>query len=223
MTEPTVAEAAAGFTSADLADAAADPRSVRGLVRYAGTGTVAGVARTVRAEPGDARSVHEAILQSAAGDVIVVDFGGPDVPAAGLGELVCAEAVRRGVRGVVFWGPLRDVVAIRELDLAVFATGTEPMPGVHLTRGELGARVEISGVHVDAGDLVVADDDGVVVVARADVADALERARQLRAMDRGLVAAVLAGTPLAELPDYRAYVDAVDERRAGPSDPSEQA
>lgn len=206
MTDPGVPS----LSTSEWADAARTARSLRGLRRIAGHGEVQGWARTVRAEPGDAHGVHEAVQRAVAGDVLVIDFGGPETRRAGFGELVAGEAIRRGAVGVVFWGPVRDVGRLTRLGLTVVATGTDPMPGSHAVPGEHDVDVIIAGERVRPGDLIAIDDDGVLVVDRGEALAAGARAISMREHDRAIALAIAAGSPLTEHPSYRAYLDAVD-------------
>lgn len=138
---------------------------------------VAGPAFTVRCPPGDNLMLHAAIYRAEPGSVIVVESGDLDYALAG--GNVCAVAHRRGVAAFVLDGLIRDLGEVREIGFPVFARGVIPIPG---TKSELGAhRTEIScgGVAVSQGDIVVADEEGVVVVpaGRADEVLAAARAK----------------------------------------------
>ncbi|MFD4553395.1 RraA family protein [Streptomyces sp. NPDC058469] len=141
---------------------------------------LAGPAFTVRCPPGDNLMLHAAIYRAEPGSVIVVESG--DVEYALAGGNVCAIAQRRGVAGFVVDGVIRDVGEVREAGFPVFGRGAVPIPGVKKAVLPLNERVRCGGVAVDAGDVVVADEDGVVVVpgARRDevLAGALARLAQ---------------------------------------------
>ncbi|RZU54226.1 regulator of RNase E activity RraA [Krasilnikovia cinnamomea] len=137
---------------------------------------VAGPAFTVRCPPGDNLMLHTAIYRAAPGSVIVVESG--DVDFALAGGNVCAVAHRRGIAGFVLDGVARDLAEIREMGFPVFARGVIPIPGTKAAVEPLNTRVRCGGVEVAPGDIVVADEEGVVVVpgARADeVRDAAAR------------------------------------------------
>jgi 4-hydroxy-4-methyl-2-oxoglutarate aldolase len=129
---------------------------------------VAGPAFTVRCPPGDNLMLHAAIYRAEAGSVVVVESG--DVDYALAGGNVCAVAQRRGIAGFVADGVIRDLGEVRELGFPVFARGVVPIPGAKKAVQPLNERVRCGGVAVDAGDVVVADEEGIVVVpfARAD-------------------------------------------------------
>lgn len=141
---------------------------------------LAGPAFTVRCPPGDNLMLHAAIYRAEPGSVLVVESG--DVEYALAGGNVCAIAQRRGVAGFVLDGVIRDVGEVRAAGFPVFGRGVVPIPGVKKAVLPLNERVRCGGVAVDAGDVVVADEDGVVVVPasrRAEVlAGALARLAQ---------------------------------------------
>ncbi len=136
---------------------------------------VAGPAFTVRCPPGDNLMLHAAIHCAAPGSVIVVDSGG-DVDHALAGGNVCAVAQRRGVVAFVADGVIRDLAEVREAGFPVFARGVVPIPGAKAAARPLNHPVSCGGVLVEAGDVVVADEEGVVVVPRARREDVLAAA-----------------------------------------------
>jgi len=141
-------------------------------------GRLAGPAFTVRCPPGDNLMVHAAIYRAAPGSVIVVDTGG-DLDYAVAGGNVMAVAQRHGVAGLVVDGVIRDVAEARAAAFPVFGRGVVPIPGAKAVVGEHNVAVRCGGVTVGAGDIVVADEDGVVVVpaGRRDEVFAAARAK----------------------------------------------
>jgi 4-hydroxy-4-methyl-2-oxoglutarate aldolase len=136
---------------------------------------VAGPAFTVRCPPGDNLMLHAAIHRAAPGAVIVVESGDLDYALAG--GNVCAVAQRRGVAALVADGLIRDLAEVRDLGFPVFARGVIPIPGGKKVVEPLNAEVRCAGVTVNAGDIVVADEEGVVVVPSARVQETLSAAR----------------------------------------------
>jgi 4-hydroxy-4-methyl-2-oxoglutarate aldolase len=129
---------------------------------------VAGPAFTVRCPPGDNLMLHAAIYRAEPGSVIVVQAGDCDYAVAG--GNVCAIAQRNGIAGFVVDGVMRDLAEVRELGFPVFARGVIPVAGVRATVEPLNRPVRCGGVLVHTGDVVVADEEGIVVTpaARAD-------------------------------------------------------
>ncbi|MEW1829061.1 RraA family protein [Streptomyces sp. NPDC088196] len=132
---------------------------------------LAGPAFTVRCPPGDNLMLHAAIYRAEPGSVVVVESG--DVEYALAGGNVCAVAQGRGIAGFVVDGVIRDVGEVRAAGFPVFGRGVVPIPGVKKAVLPLNERVRCGGVAVDAGDVVVADEDGVVVVPGARRAEVL--------------------------------------------------
>ncbi|MFD8233646.1 RraA family protein [Streptomyces sp. NPDC059696] len=136
---------------------------------------VAGPAFTVTCPPGDNLMLHAAIHRAGPGSVVVVESGDLDYALAG--GNVCAVAQRRGIAAFVADGLIRDLGEVRDLRFPVFARGVIPIPGTKSAARPLNGRVRCGGVAVDAGDTVVADEEGVVVVPAARREDVLAAAR----------------------------------------------
>ncbi|MFF3174552.1 RraA family protein [Streptomyces sp. NPDC057900] len=126
---------------------------------------VAGPAFTVRCPAGDNLMLHAAIHRAEPGSVIVVESG--DVDYALAGGNVCAVARRRGIAAFVTDGVIRDLAEVREMGFPVFARGVIPIPGTKKAVTPLNEPVRCGGVTVHAGDIVVADEEGVVVTPGA--------------------------------------------------------
>jgi regulator of RNase E activity RraA len=126
---------------------------------------IAGAAYTVRCEPGDNLMLHAAIYRAEPGSVIVVESGDTDYALAG--GNVCAVAQRRGVAAFVVDGVIRDLGEVREAGFPVFSRGVIPVPGTKMRVGALGEPALVGGVLVHPGDIVVADEEGIVVTPAA--------------------------------------------------------
>jgi 4-hydroxy-4-methyl-2-oxoglutarate aldolase len=123
---------------------------------------VAGPAFTVTCAPGDNLMLHAAIYRAAPGSILVVDAGSAEYAVAG--GNVCAVAQRRGIAALVVDGVIRDLAEVRDAGFPVCARGVVPVAGVKAAIAPLNEPVRCGGVIVRAGDIVVADDDGVLVV-----------------------------------------------------------
>ena len=145
---------------------------------WAGMPRVAGPAYPVRCVPGDNLMLHAAIHRAPGGSVIVVEAGDNDYAVAG--GNVCAAAQRRGIAAFVVDGVIRDLAETRENRFPVFARGVIPIPGGKNALGVLNGPVRAGGVEVHPGDIVVADEEGIVVVP-AGRADAVLKAAEERA------------------------------------------
>jgi len=139
---------------------------------------LSGPAFTVRCAPGDNLMLHAAIHRAPAGSVLVIDAG--DASHAVAGGNVCAVAHRRGIAGMIIDGAIRDVAEIRALGFPVFARAVVPKPGVKTVVLPLQQPVNCGGVLVRPGDLVVADEEGIVSVP-GDQVEAVLRAAAAKA------------------------------------------
>lgn len=154
---------------------------------------LAGPVCTVKVFPGDNLMVHKALDVARPGDVIMVDASSSQMTAV-LGDLVSTKAKHRGISGFIVDGLIRDLPGIEELgDFPVFARGITPIGPLHRGPGEINGAVSVGGIVVQAGDVVVADENGVVVVPRGDVELILGRLRDRHADELVYVAAVAAG------------------------------
>jgi regulator of RNase E activity RraA len=135
---------------------------------------IAGPAFTVRCPAGDNLMLHAAIYRAEPGSVIVVESGDLDYALAG--GNVCAVAQRRGIAGFVLDGLIRDLGEVRDMGFPVFARGVIPKPGAKNQVTPLGETVRCGGVHVRPADLVVADEDGIVVVPHDQKEETLRQA-----------------------------------------------
>ena len=138
-------------------------------------GRVAGPAFTVTCAVGDNLMLHAAIYRAAPGSVLVVESG--DIDYAVAGGNVCAVAQRRGIAALVVDGVIRDLAEVRDSGFPVFARGTVPVAGIKTVTAPLNRPVWCGGVTVCAGDIVVADEDGVMVVPRDRSEQVLQDAR----------------------------------------------
>jgi regulator of RNase E activity RraA len=136
---------------------------------------LAGPAYPVRCGTDDNLMLHAAIYRAPAGSVIVVE--GPGVDYAAAGGNVCAVAQRRGIAGFVVDGVVRDIGEIRDIGFPVFGRGLMPVPGDKKVVHPLDVPVTCAGVTVNPGDIVVADEDGVVVIPATGAVDVGRNAR----------------------------------------------
>jgi len=133
--------------------------SIKGL--WSGMPRIAGPAFTVKCAPGDHLSLHAAIYAASSGDVIVVE-GDPDYAVAG--GNVCAIAQQRGIAGFVVDGVIRDLAQVRDIQFPVFARGVIPKPGAKTHIFPFNQTITCGGVKVNAGDIIVADEEGIAVI-----------------------------------------------------------
>lgn len=159
-----------------------------------GPARLSGRALTVYTRPGDNKALHEAIRRGRPGDVLVVNGGG-DVSRALMGELIAERCVNAGIRGMVIDGAVRDVETLREIGFPVWAAGVSPAGPYKDGPGTVGETIAIGNVACRTGDVVVADEDGVIVVPQLQAEQALaagvavvedeQRRRQAIRQERG--------------------------------------
>jgi 4-hydroxy-4-methyl-2-oxoglutarate aldolase len=131
-------------------------------------GHCAGPALTVAGAGGDNLALYRALAAATPGDVLVIGLDGSRA-AGHWGSLMTHAAQRAGIAGVVIDGAIRDRVEVAELGLPTFFRGSFPLTAAKRAAGEIGTTVEIDGVEIASGDLIVADSDAVVAVHPDDV------------------------------------------------------
>lgn len=137
---------------------------------------LAGSAITVSCHPGDNLMVHAAVECCAAGDVLVVTNTAPSTHGM-FGELLATSLVQRGVRALVIDAGVRDTAELRAMGFAVWSQHVSCEGTVKASPGSVNVPVVLGGAVVEPGDVIVADDDGVVVVRRAEAPGVLELSR----------------------------------------------
>ncbi len=135
---------------------------------------VAGNAVTVLSHPGDNGMIHAAVEQCRPGDILVVANTAPSTHGM-FGDLLATSLMQRGVRGLVIDAAVRDTADLREMRFPVWAQHVSCQGTVKNTPGSVNVMIRIGGQIVNPGDVICADDDGVVVVARSEAAWALQQ------------------------------------------------
>ena len=134
---------------------------------------IAGNAVTVLSHPGDNMMIHAAVEVCQPGDVLVVVTTAPSTHGM-FGDLLATSLMVRGVRGLVIDAGVRDTADLREMGFPVWTRHISCQGTVKNTPGSVNVPVILDGLTVNPGDVVCADDDGVVVVDRGEADWALE-------------------------------------------------
>jgi len=151
-----------------------------------------GPAITVKLFPGDNLMLHKALDLAEPGDVVVVDTTGSSSNAV-FGDLIANKAKHKGIAGFVIDGLIRDIDGVKQVGLPVYARGITAFGPLHRGPGELNYPICCGGVVVNPGDIVSADESGVVIVRREFASELLGRLVSHKAQMESYVAAVKRG------------------------------
>lgn len=202
MPDKELLEAFAQIPAANVADTMGRSCAMHPRIRLMSgfKGIVAGPALTVKARAGDNLFLHQALDMAQPGDIIVVS-NEEDVRRSLMGEIMFTYAEsQRKLGGLVLDGPVRDVEALREMSLPVYATGSTPGGPYKEGPGEINVPIACGGISVNPGDIILCDADGVIVIPLKDARAVLEASIKLHQQDAAKVKAAKEGT------SYRAWV-----------------
>lgn len=153
---------------------------------------IAGSAVTVLSHPGDNLMIHAAVEVCQPGDVLVVTTTAPSTHGM-FGDLLATSLMVRGVRGLIIDAGVRDTADLREMGFPVWARHIGCQGTVKNTPGSVNVPVVLGGLTVNPGDVVCADDDGVVIVDRGEAEWALGKSNDRLAKEEATRAQLESG------------------------------
>ncbi|MEM7323633.1 MAG: 4-carboxy-4-hydroxy-2-oxoadipate aldolase/oxaloacetate decarboxylase [Actinomycetota bacterium] len=153
---------------------------------------IAGTAVTVLSHPGDNMMIHAAVEVCEPGDVLVVATTAPSTHGM-FGDLLATSLMTRGVRGLVIDAGARDTGDLREMGFPVWTRHVSCQGTVKNTPGSVNVPISLGGQSINPGDVICADDDGVVVVGRSEAEWALDRSNARLENEAGTRARLEAG------------------------------
>ncbi len=192
--DPALLKPFAGIQTGFVVDAMGGTGALAHHIKpvFADQSAMCGVVITCDAGPADNLALLAVLEHVQPGDIIVASAHG-HLDCAIAGDLVLGMAKNGGAQGFVTDGCVRDTRGIRAVGLPCFAAGVTPNSPHKSGPGIVGAPVVLAGTHICSGDVIISDEDGVVVVPQARLAEVAKRLTQVLAAEKELDAKVQSG------------------------------
>ncbi|MFT5111960.1 MAG: 4-hydroxy-4-methyl-2-oxoglutarate aldolase [Parasphingorhabdus sp.] len=179
-----------GIATGFVVDAMDGSGAMASIIKPAGDGRdltciASGPALTVDTGPADILALLASLKFIQPGDIVVSSFSGYQ-GCASCGDRVAGMMKNSQAQGFVSDGPIRDYEGIVGIGLPIWCTGINPNSPVGQGPGRIGLPISIGGVHVESGDMIVADRDGVVVVPFADISRVIDRLGRIQELEKQL-------------------------------------
>ena len=166
-----------------------------------------GRALTIKTRSGDNLMLHKALNMAKPGDVIILSNDGGESYRSLIGEIMFTYLASRGAAGIIIDGPIRDIDAVRKMEMPIYATGTNPAGPYKEGPGEINVPISCGGISVNPGDIIVMDEDGVIVIPLQEAETVLKNARAFQEKDEAKLLAAQEGRAKRE------WVDALIEKK----------
>ena len=166
-----------------------------------------GRALTIKTRSGDNLMLHKALNMAKPGAVIILSNDGGESYRSLIGEIMFTYLASRGAAGIIIDGPIRDIDAVRKMEMPIYATGTNPAGPYKEGPGEINVPISCGGISINPGDIIVMDEDGVIVIPLQEAETVLKNARAFQEKDEAKLLAAQEGRAKRE------WVDALIEKK----------
>ena len=160
-----------------------------------------GRALTIKTRSGDNLMLHKALNMAKPGDVIILSNDGGESYRPLIGEIMFTYLAPRGAAGITIDGPIRDIDAVRKMEMPIYATGTNPAGPYKEGPGEISVPLSCGGISITPGDIIVMDEDGVIVIPLQEAETVLKNARAFQEKDEAKLLAAQEGRAKREWVD----------------------
>lgn len=147
-----------------------------------------GRALTIKTRSGDNLMLHQALNMAKPGDVLVVSNDGGENYRSLIGEIMFTYLAGTGAAGIIIDGPIRDIDTVRQMEMPIYATGTNPAGPYKEGPGEINVPISCGGISVNPGDIIVMDQDGVIVIPLQEAEIVLKNALAFQKKDEAKLA-----------------------------------